>query len=451
MVSSVKKEVIYMQVIHKNHMGILWHDYAEAIDDIPITNAGIIEKSSVIGRTGLMLLSCGTGAWRVRQSMNTLAEQLGLTCTADIGLMSIEYTCFDGEECYSQSLCLTNTGVNTSKLNRLEQFINKFSSEGVYMTGEELHSHLDQIEKIHGLYSPTALGLAAALACGAFTFLLGGGPVEMFCAFAGAGIGNFVRCKLGKHHFTLFLCIFASVTSACLVYAGLFEVMKLILGVSEQHEAGYICSMLFIIPGFPFITSGIDLAKLDMRSGLERLTYAIIIITVATMTAWIMALILKLQPVDFLTLNLQVPVQILFRLAASFCGVFGFSVMFNSPRKLAATAGCIGAVANTLRLEMVDLANMPPAAAAFIGALVAGILASMIKNVAGFPRISVTVPSIVIMVPGLYLYRAIYNLGIMSLHTSAEWFAAAFMIILALPLGLIFARILTDKTFRYCT
>ena len=398
-----------------------------------------------------MLLSCGTGAWRVRQSMNTLAEQLGLTCTADIGLMSIEYTCFDGEECYSQSLCLTNTGVNTSKLNRLEQFINKFSSEGVYMTGEELHSHLDQIEKIHGLYSPTALGLAAALACGAFTFLLGGGPVEMFCAFAGAGIGNFVRCKLGKHHFTLFLCIFASVTSACLVYAGLFEVMKLILGVSEQHEAGYICSMLFIIPGFPFITSGIDLAKLDMRSGLERLTYAIIIITVATMTAWIMALILKLQPVDFLTLNLQVPVQILFRLAASFCGVFGFSVMFNSPRKLAATAGCIGAVANTLRLEMVDLANMPPAAAAFIGALVAGILASMIKNVAGFPRISVTVPSIVIMVPGLYLYRAIYNLGIMSLHTSAEWFAAAFMIILALPLGLIFARILTDKTFRYCT
>ena len=33
------------------------------------------------------------------------------------------------------------------KLNRLEQFINKFSSEGVYMTGEELHSHLDQIEK----------------------------------------------------------------------------------------------------------------------------------------------------------------------------------------------------------------------------------------------------------------------------------------------------------------
>ena len=43
--------------------------------------------------------------------------------------------------------------------------------------------------------------------------------------------------------------------------------------------------MLFIIPGFPFITSGIDLAKLDMRSGMERLTYALIIVLVATMSA----------------------------------------------------------------------------------------------------------------------------------------------------------------------
>ena len=104
-----------------------------------------------------------------------------------------------------------------------------------------------------------------------------------------------------------------------------------------------------------------------------------------------------------------------------------------------------------MRLELIDLAALPPAAAAFIGALTAGILASLMKNRLGYPRISVTVPSIVIMVPGLYLYRGFYNLGIMSLSVSASWFAAAILIILALPLGLIFARILTDKTFRYCT
>lgn len=49
--------------------------------------------------------------------------------------------------------------------------------------------------------------------------------------------------------------------------------------------------------------------------------------------------------------------------------------MFNSPISLAVSAAFIGAIANTLRLELVDLVNVPPAAAAFIGALTAGILA----------------------------------------------------------------------------
>ena len=324
-------------IIEKNHMDILWHDYAlNKEDTIPITKAGLIEKASVVGRCGMMLLSCGTGAWRVRSSMNTLSRELGITCTADIGLMSIEYTCFDGENCFSQSLCLTNTGVNTSKLNRLENFINDFPTKEKYLSGEQIHSYLDEIERIHGLYSPVALGFAAAFACGAFTFLLGGGPVEMLLAFFGAGIGNFVRCKLTKHHFTLFLGITASVAAACLIYATLLKATELLFGISLAHEAGYICSMLFIIPGFPFITSGIDLAKLDMRSGLERLAYAMIIILVATLTAWIMALILHLKPSDFPPLSLTLWQHILFRLLASFCGVFGFSVMFNSPKELSA-------------------------------------------------------------------------------------------------------------------
>ena len=440
------------ETIRKNHMDILWHEYTDQTgENKPVTEASLTEKASIIGRVGIMLLSCGTGAWRVRSSMNALAEVMGITCTADIGLLSIEYTCFDGEEGFTQSLCLTNTGVNTSKLNRLENFIRDFEVEGKHMSGEQLHSFLDNIEKIHGLYSPIALGFAAALACGGFTFLLGGGPIEMLCAFIGAGIGNFIRCKLSKHHFTLFLCIVSSVSAACLVYAGVLKIAELLLGISIQHEAGYICAMLFIIPGFPFITSGIDLAKLDMRSGIERLNYALIIILVATMTAWIMALLLHLQPVDFMKISLPVWGWILFRILASFCGVFGFSIMFNSPVRLAEVAAAIGAIANTLRLELVDIAKFPPAAAAFIGALTAGILASLIKNKVGYPRISVTVPSIVIMVPGLYLYKGFYNLGMMSLAVSASWFASAILIIAALPLGLIFARILTDKTFRYCT
>ena len=161
--------------IIKNHMEVYWHDYASASKGVPITEAGLVEKASVIGRTGLMLLECGTGAWRVRSSMNTLSRELGVTTTADIGLLSIEFTCFDGDQCYTQSLCLTNTGVNTSRLNRLEHFVSDFDREGKFMTGEELHSHLDEIERIRPshwalqLHWPAAASLfcwaAASLRC----------------------------------------------------------------------------------------------------------------------------------------------------------------------------------------------------------------------------------------------------------------------------------------------
>ena len=121
--------------------------------------------------------------------------------------------------------------------------------------------------------------------------------------------------------------------------------------------------------------------------------------------------------------------HLILRLVASFCGVFGFSIMFNSSVPMAAMAALIGCIANTLRLELVDFTGMPAAAAAFIGAATAGLLAS----------------------PGLYLYRAIYNFGIMSLTEAVSWFTSAILIIVALPLGLIFARIITDRTFRYFT
>ncbi len=175
------RTVNHQPVIKKNHMEIHWHDYADKTDPAPITEADLTAKASVIGRVGIMMLACGTGAWRVRSSMNELSELMSITCTVDIGLMSINYTCFDGNNSFSQSLCLTSTGVNTSQLNRLEKFISDFKECHLTQSCEKIHSVLDEIERIHGLYSPAALAISAALACSAFTFLLGGGIVEMFC------------------------------------------------------------------------------------------------------------------------------------------------------------------------------------------------------------------------------------------------------------------------------
>lgn len=433
---------------YRQHMEMPWEQFVQSNDDVPAKKAALIERTVTVGRIGLMILACGTGSWRVRDAMNIVARSLGLTCTADIGLMTIEYTCVEGAHSYTQVLSLPSSGVNMTRLNRLEGLVKEIELSNRQWTVPEIHDCLSQIEKEKSSYTAIHQGLAAGLACAAFVFLLGGGPIEMLCSFIGAGIGNFIRRQLIARKMMLLVCVSIAVAVACLCYAGAFYLIHALFQVSGRHEAGYIGAMLFIIPGFPFITSGLDMSKLDMRSGLERLSYAILIILVGTLVGWLMAVIVGLKPENFIAITMSPALLMILRLICSFFGVFGFSIMFNSSVRMASVAGLIGAIANTLRLTLVDH-QILAGAAAFLGALTAGLLASIIRRRVGYPRISITIPSIVIMVPGLYLYRAVYNFGMMNVGTSAEWMMKAIQVMVFLPLGLTAARVLTDPKWRH--
>ncbi|MEX0380998.1 threonine/serine exporter ThrE family protein [Leuconostoc sp. MS02] len=442
---SNKRQIALSQ---SHHMPIPWQSLIQS-DKLPAKEASLPERASIVGRIGILMLSCGTGAWRVRDAMDKIARKLDISCSADIGLITLAFTCFSDGDSYTQVLSLPNTGVNTDKLNALENFVKNINDTFATLTVRQIHKAINNIQTRPTQYSPLIAGLAAALACSAFIFLLGGGIPEMICSFLGAGIGNFIRATLGKHTITTLIGVAISVAVACLVYMLAFKVFETYFHVLVQHEAGYIGAMLFVIPGFPFITSMLDLSKLDMRSGLERLTYALMITLVATLVGWLVALFFDFRPENFLPLGLSPVVIGLLRLPASFCGVYGFSIMFNSSQKMAIVAGFIGALANTLRLELVDLTTIPPAAAAFAGALLAGLIASIVTRYNGYPRISLTVPSIVIMVPGLYIYRAIYNIGTNQIAVGALWMTKAALIMMFLPLGLFVARALLDKNWRH--
>lgn len=437
-----------MSKFRKQHMTIDWHNIVNSENCKPSIEASLTEKATLVGRVGLMMLSVGTGAWRVRASMNKIARALNIICNADIGLLSIEYTCAENGETYTNALSLNTTSVNTDKINVLEHFADEFHDKAGKYSVEHFHKILDKIQKKSGNYKAWNLALASAMACCAFTFLLGGGIIEMICAFFGAGIGNYVRKKMIDQHITLLANVSVGVMAACCTYMLLIKFAEYVFAIPMIHQAGYICSMLFVIPGFPLITGGIDLAKLDLRSGLERITYALLIIIMATMTGWLTSLIFNFAPSEFAELNLHPVLHLFLRMIASFCGVYGFSLMFNSRRKMALISAIIGMIVNTIRLELINFTTIPVSVAAFIGTLLAGLLASAIKKKIGYPRITLTVPSIVIMVPGMYMYKGIYFIAINDIATGTLWISKAALIVLALPLGLIFARILTDNNFR---
>ncbi|CAH1857183.1 threonine/serine ThrE exporter family protein [Convivina intestini] len=431
-----------------HHMTVQWQKFIHGASG-PARQSSLQVRASIVGRTGILLLSCGTGSWRVRDAMNIIATSLGVTCAADIGLTTLTFTCFDGVNSYTQNLALASTGVNTDKLTALEHFVNHFAQLYADQSAESIHQTLDIIQHRSGNYSAPQVGLAAGIACAGFIFLLGGGWVEMLGCFFGATLGNYTRRKLIDRHITTVVNTSLAVAVACLTYFLVFHLLGLVMPIAQGHEAGYIGAMLFVIPGFPFITSMLDISKSDMRSGLERLTFALLVTLSATLVGWLVAMLVQLKPADFIPLGLTPLTLMGLRLLASFAGVYGFSMMFNSRQKMAITAGIIGAIANTTRLELVDLAQMPPAAAAFIGALIAGLLASIINKKTSYPRIALTVPAIVIMVPGLYIYRGIFNLGLNNINVGAIWLIRAAIIMLFLPFGLFVARFLLDKKWRH--
>lgn len=325
------------------------------------------------------------------------------------------------------------------------------------LTVRQVHNRLDLIKNRKPLYKPWFAGLASAVACASFAFLLGGGAYDMLGAFIGAGIGHYVRRRMFMHHLNQFVVTFIAVAVGALSCIASLRIIGCFDPSALHHNTAYIGSVLFVIPGFPLITGGLDIAKIDFPSGIQRLCYTMAIILMGTLAGWMVASLVQLDPQGFTTLGLNPWLNAVLRMITAFAGVWGFSVLFNSPQRMCFVAGIIGAITDTLRLTMADF-GIAAEIAAFTGALLAGLLASAWRAIVhrgwapqylGYPRISLTVPSIVIMVPGLYMYRAMFYLGQFNTLPALDWTFRAFMVIICLPLGLAVARIITDKNWRY--
>lgn len=433
----------------KLHMSYDWHSMLESSSDTPAVDAPMNDKSTLVCRVGVMMLSLGTAAWRVRQAMNVIARALNMSVSADIGLLSLEYICIEGEETTSGVITLENTGVNTYKIAKVNDFVNTFDENCKTMSAGALHDMLDAIANKKSIYRPIHLAIASALACGCFTFLLGGGIIEIILAFLGAGVGQLVRSLLIRRKESLVANVALAACAACGTYELFLLLGEHLLGISASHQIGYICSMLFLIPGFPLITGGLDMAVMETRSAIERLVYAFFIISIAATSAWLMSYLFGIGPADFVTIEMDDMLRLVLRMAASFGGVFGFSFLFNSSPKMAVCAGLIGMITNTIRLEFIDRFGIPAVLAAFIAALFSGIIAGFVYHSIGLPRITLTVPSIVIMVPGMFLYKGVYYMALSDLSQGAMWLSKAVLTIFALQLGLIIARTVADPRYRH--
>jgi uncharacterized membrane protein YjjB (DUF3815 family) len=114
-------------------------------------------------------------------------------------------------------------------------------------------------------------------------------------------------------------------------------------------------------------------------------------------------------------------------------------MLYNSSARAVVAVGLLALGANELRLALHDM-GMMLAPASFFGALMVGLVALLVDRRFNIPRLAMTVPAIVIMVPGLYAFETIVFLNQGKVLESLQAFAFCCFVMGALAMGLATSR-----------
>ena len=410
----------------------------------------LIRRSGAALQVGKLSLSGGTGSYRVKASMARIARAMGVERhEAHVTITEITTTSHRGLSFRTEVAESRSVGVNADRLALIERMVTRFERRydktGVPVPVDDV---LDAIAARPPLYSAFLNALWAGIACAAFAFLNNGGPVEIGGVLVAAWLGQLVRRSMLHRGYNPFGVTMLAAAVACFTYLGLVTGLHELGALSTRHEAGYVSSVLFLIPGFPLVAGALDLARLDFSAGLSRLTYALMILTSAALAVWAVSSLVGLQPDPPPPPALGAAALWGLRFVASFLGVLGFALMFNSPWPMALLAATIGMLANVGRLLLVDNGVVAQAAAAS-AALVVGLLASYLAPRLDVPRVTVAVPAVVIMVPGVLAYRAVFHMTEGQTLDALAYGVQAALVVVALSIGLAVARMLTDRTWAF--
>jgi uncharacterized membrane protein YjjP (DUF1212 family)/uncharacterized membrane protein YjjB (DUF3815 family) len=392
-------------------------------------------------RFGTLMLRAGDTAFRVRDWMSMIARGMGLDAlSVNIALGGMTVTARRGGEHATLVSEIAPPGVNAWRLGALEHLARN-TQPG--MTPQELAAKLAKIEAEPPLYPLAVTVAAVGAASGAFCYLSGGNMLEVVAAITGSSVGQWLRSLLVRRRFNQY-----AVTALCaMVASGVYCLIAAVwtgAGFAlPRHAPGFISSVLFLFPGFPLVAGLNDLLQHQTVAGMSRLTYGAMVVMSAAFGLGIVASAVGLTTApppphvgEILTL--------LLRAIASFAGGCGFAILYNCTPRTVLALGGFALVGNELRLALHD-AGMDLASATFLGALSVGLMASLARRRMQQSRIVLTVPGIIIMVPGIYGFQTIVLLNQGDMLAAMQAAALGGFIVGAMSLGLTASRFITER------
>ena len=393
-------------------------------------------------RFGSVAMRSGTPAFRVREWMGALARAMKVeTLAVHIALGALTVTGRQGGHPVTIAGEIAPIGINAWRMGA----IMKLSAEAAPgISPREVNARIDAIEAAPGIHGVLATALAVGLASAGFSYLNGGGPLEAIASLVGGGIGQSVRSLLFRRQLNQY-----AVTALCAVIASSIYVLATsLLGEaglpSARHAAGFISSVLFLVPGFPLVAALLDLLQNQIVASMARLAYGMAVLMAAAFGLSLVAAAAGLTAAYPPPMEIGEPLTLLLRAIASFVAGCGFAILYNSSWRTVLSVGYLALIGNELRLGLHDMGpDLPPATV--LGAMAVGLLASWIRPFMHEPRVALTVPGIIVMIPGTYAFQTIvlFNQGYVleALHAAV----LGGFVVGAMAVGLVAARFITER------
>ncbi len=224
----------------------------------------IKEIEEMLLDVGTLLMSNGASTGRVRTTVNRIAEALGYEVELLITSRSLMLT-VTGENGSDYTSSVRRTpphGVNFTLVSGISRMSWRVIEEK--LTVAEINQDIVRLTSLPHYPRLVVLSLVA-LAGASFCRLVGGDLTEMAVAFLATFFGLFIRQQAIKKRFNPYLAIVFASFSATIISG-----LSVRLGFGDTSEHALATSVLFLIPGVPFINSLTDLLDGNTLNGIVR-------------------------------------------------------------------------------------------------------------------------------------------------------------------------------------
>lgn len=369
-------------------------------------------KLDLLLKTGQMLVESAADTNRIMRNMNRVAAFLGLPeehlhIYVQYNMLMVNLS--DGEHSFTKFQRCSKHGINMTTISLVSKLSWRAIDEDYSI--ERYAEELEKIRQRPRNYTPLQVAIGTGFACGGFCIQFGCDWTAFFYASFAAAIGMYLRGWLLRRGFNNYMGIAVAAFVATLLA---YLTMWLPSSWTTTPLHPLLACALFIVPGVPLINFVDDMLDNYIQVGLTRAINTFLMIVAMSFG---IAFFLKISHFD-LTQFYTIPMiphnnYISYAIAAA-VSAMGFSMIFNIPRRLLWVVALGGIIAVCTR-NFVNLGpsnnnvglDMGLAIGSLAGSALASLIAVRVVHIVHAPNHVISIPSVIPMVPGVLMYRAL--------------------------------------------